>query len=81
MTDVYPVPCDQVARPLPTPGTDVDIRNKKTKTPCDLNRSPGVCGAPSGLTVQVGTMRGLSEGQGCPGFEKLQKPSIVTHDR
>lgn len=33
MADVYPVPCGQVPRPLPTPGTGVDIRNKKTKTP------------------------------------------------
>ena len=33
MADVYPVPCDQAARPLPAPGTDVDIRNKrKTQT-------------------------------------------------
>lgn len=33
MADVYLVPCDQVPRPLPTSGTDVDIRNEKTKSP------------------------------------------------
>lgn len=33
MADAYPVPCDQVVRPLPAPGTDVDIRNRrKTQT-------------------------------------------------
>lgn len=42
MADVYPVPCDQVPRPLPTPGTDVDIRNKKkTKTPVITFGLPG----------------------------------------
>lgn len=46
MADVYPVPCDQVPRPLPTPGTDVDIRNKrKTKTPVISLGLPG-CVAP-----------------------------------
>ena len=46
MADVYPVPCDQVPRPLPTPGTDVDIRNKrKTKTPVIALGLPG-CVAP-----------------------------------
>lgn len=42
MADVYPVPCDQVPRTLPTPGTDVDIRNKKkTKTPVITFGLPG----------------------------------------
>lgn len=79
MVDVYPVPCDQVSWPLPAPGTDDDIRNKKkTKTPVSIVDLLGCVKAFLGsVCSQVGTVRGLIEGQGSLGFRRLQKPSVM----
>ena len=81
MADVYPVPCDQVARPLPAPGTDVDIRNKrKTQTAVIALGLPGLWLPSWASCCPAGTVKALVESAGCLGFERPQKPSIVVPD-
>lgn len=83
MADVYPVPCDQVARPLPAPGTDVGIRNKReTETAVAALGLPGFLASLLGslLPSRYRTVKGLLESAGCLGFEGPQKPSVVVPD-
>ena len=81
MADAYPVPCDQVARPLPAPGTDVDIRNRrKRQTAVIALGLPGLWLPSRARCCPAGTAKGLVESAGCLGFERPQKPSVMIHD-